>query len=396
VTASDWAHVKLGEVLALAIDEVSVDPVASYPIAGVYSFGRGLLRRSELEGTDTTYKVFHRLHAGDFVLSQLKAWEGALARVPDSFDGLYVSPQFPTFRAAADRLDTRFLDCYFKQPHTWEELKRGSRGMGARRDSVSPKTFLDTVIPLPPLPEQKRVVARIEDLAARIGEARELKLRADEESESLLDAVIGQRFAELGTREVSPLSHVTSKIGSGSTPAGSAYSETGTPFIRSLNVRMRRFSADRLEFIDEATHARMAGTRVQSGDVLLNITGASIGRVTCFPPSLKEANVSQHVSIIRPDSGLGSRFLMYWLSQPAVQGLIFTTQKGATKQGFTKAQIERLEIPLLSIEEQNEVVVDLDRHASFAEKLIDLQRQRSVELDSLEPSVLAKAFAGGL
>jgi type I restriction enzyme, S subunit len=69
--------VPLGEVMDLSIDAVAVDPAASYPISGVYSFGRGLFAREPLTGSETTYKVFHRLHANDFVLSKLKAWEGA-------------------------------------------------------------------------------------------------------------------------------------------------------------------------------------------------------------------------------------------------------------------------------------------------------------------------------
>ena len=93
--SSGWPLVTLGNVLELKIDAVSVDASATYQIAGVYSFGKGLLARGPLPGTETTYKVFHRLHKDDFVLSQLKAWEGALARVPASFDGWFLSPQFP-------------------------------------------------------------------------------------------------------------------------------------------------------------------------------------------------------------------------------------------------------------------------------------------------------------
>ena len=104
-----------GEVLRVAIDGVPVDPSASYPIAGVYSFGRGLLSRAPLLGSETTYKVLHRLHADDFVLSRLKGWEGALAKIP-SFDGWFLSPQFPTFRALTDQLDISYLDWYCNNP----------------------------------------------------------------------------------------------------------------------------------------------------------------------------------------------------------------------------------------------------------------------------------------
>lgn len=180
----------LGEVLDLSIDAVPVDPATLYPVAGVYSFGRGLFAREPIGGSETTYKVFHRLHANDFVLSKLKGWEGALAKIPTSFDGWFLSPQFPTFRAKPDRLDISFLAWYCKQSVVWEQLRNKSRGMGARRDSVSPTTFLALDIPLPSLPEQRRIVARIEELAARIEEARGLRRQAVEEAEALRRALI--------------------------------------------------------------------------------------------------------------------------------------------------------------------------------------------------------------
>src|SRR3990170_7962026 len=113
--SNSWPLAPFGEVLRLSIDAVQVDPSASYPIAGVYSFGRGSLSRGPLPGSQTTYKVLHRLHKDDFVLSQLKGWEGALAKVPRSYDGWYLSPQFPTFRAIPGRLDIAYLDWYCKQ-----------------------------------------------------------------------------------------------------------------------------------------------------------------------------------------------------------------------------------------------------------------------------------------
>ena len=169
-----WSLVPLGDVLSLDIDAVPVDSTASYEFAGVYSFGRGLFYRDEVRGSETTYRVFHRLHRDQFVMSQPKGWEGALARVTEAFDGKFLSPVFPTFSANADRLDIRYLELYFKQAKTWYVLERMSKGIGARRNSVYPDMLFSLEIPLPPLPEQQRIVARIERLAAKIEEARGL------------------------------------------------------------------------------------------------------------------------------------------------------------------------------------------------------------------------------
>lgn len=179
--------------------------------------------------------------------------------------------------------------------------------------------------------------------------------------------------------EYKPLRELTSKIGSGSTPKGGekAYPRTGIPFIRSMNVRMCRFTWEGIAYIDEATHNAMKSTQVQPNDVLLNITGASIGRVTCAPADLKEGNVNQHVAIIRPLPGLNPHYLMYWLAHPHVQSLINNQQKGFSRQGYTKAQIQALEVPLPPLSEQRRVV------ARITELISRLKRAREKHLKAM-------------
>ena len=161
---SRWPTVALGEVMATKIDAVPATSLPTANLAGVYGFGRGLFRRGQMSPMETTYKSFHRLHAGDFVISSPKAWEGAIARIPNEFDGWFLSPVFPTFRADETRLDTRYLDWYCKREQVWQQLQGKAKGMGARRESVSPAQFLSIGIPLPPIAEQRAIVARLDAL----------------------------------------------------------------------------------------------------------------------------------------------------------------------------------------------------------------------------------------
>jgi type I restriction enzyme, S subunit len=165
-----WSVVPLGSVLKTYIDAVPSTQLDTANLAGVYGFGRGLFRRGPISPTETTYKVFHRLNAGDFVISSPKAWEGAVARIPDDFDGWFLSPVFPTFRADAKRLDTRFLGWYCRRDAVWRQLQGKAQGMGARRETVSPAQFLSLEIPLPSLAEQQTVVNRLEALTEKTQE----------------------------------------------------------------------------------------------------------------------------------------------------------------------------------------------------------------------------------
>ena len=170
-----WPVVALGEVVRLDLDTVTVDPTESYETVGVYSFGRGLFDRRPVLGSESSYKKFNRLGAEHFVLSLLFGWEGALSSVAERFVGKYVSPYFPTFRCDPKRLDVKYLDWFTKRPSVWESLKAQSSGLGDRRRTLKPDHLLNISIPLPPLNEQQRIVAKLDKVAGLVGEARSLR-----------------------------------------------------------------------------------------------------------------------------------------------------------------------------------------------------------------------------
>ena len=107
------------------------------------------------------------------------------------------------------------------------------------------------------------------------------------------------------------LADATTKVGSGATPRGgkASYKESGTPLIRSMNVHFDGFKYDRLAYLDDAQARALDAVEVRANDVLLNITGAAIGRVTVTPARMDGARVNQHVCIIRPKPELNPSFL---------------------------------------------------------------------------------------
>ena len=147
-----------------------------------------------------------------------------------------------------------------------------------------------------------------------------------------------------------PLGEHCLKIGSGATPTGGkdGYQKDG-PFalIRSQNVHNESFKPNGLAFISEEQAKKLDGVAVESGDVLLNITGDSVARVCQALPKYLPARVNQHVAIIRPKpSDFDSRFVRYFLASPAQQDFMLgLAAAGATRNALTKVMIERFEIP---------------------------------------------------
>jgi type I restriction enzyme S subunit len=134
------------------------------------------------------------------------------------------------------------------------------------------------------------------------------------------------------------LGDLCSKTGSGSTPRGgkSVYQRKGVPFLRSQNVYNDGLRLDEVAYISHQTHEKMSGTSVEPGDLLLNITGGSIGRCCIVSDGLGEANVSQHVAIIRPAVDGIQRYLHRLILSPYFQSYVISEQTGAGRGGLPK------------------------------------------------------------
>ncbi len=184
----NWPVTPLSDLITLDLDKEAVNPTKEYEMVGVYSFGRGLFDREPVHGGSTSYRTFYRLHADHVVMSQLFGWEGALALSNDNFHGKYVSTQFPTFRVTP-RIDRSFLGWWLRLEKVWDELKAKAKGMGDRRRTLNPHALLSASIPLPALPEQRRIVAKIESLAVKTKEAKRLRQAIQNDMNALLIAM---------------------------------------------------------------------------------------------------------------------------------------------------------------------------------------------------------------
>ncbi len=194
------------------------------------------------------------------------------------------------------------------------------------------------------------------------------------------------------------LHRLATKIGSGATPRGGreTYHSDGIPLIRSMNVHFSGFRREGLAFINHAQAVALDNVRVSSRDVLLNITGASIGRVTIAPEDMEGARVNQHVCIIRPNHSIDPRFLSYYLSSAAIQRQISEEQSGVTRQALTKLKVLNFEIPVPPPAEQQRIVAVIEDHFSRLDEAVMLLERVQRNLKRYRVSVLKAAVEGRL
>jgi type I restriction enzyme S subunit len=390
-----WPTVKLGEVLSLWDNSVPTSQLDVVNIAGVYSFARGLFKRGPISPGTTSYKSYNRLVTDDFVISQPKAWEGALARVTPEFEGWYLSPVFPTFRANRERLEPTFLEWFCMREPVWTELQRNSRGIGARRETVSPEQFLALDIPLPSLAEQRRIVLRIEEVSKKVKEAVQLRSAASEEAHMLWPSVARDLFIpNEGWRSLSIESCCEAIIDyRGRTPPISA---TGIPHLTSANIRNERINWNTAKFVSEDVYTNYMTRGIpKPGDVIFTME-APLGE-TAVVPDARRFSLAQRTLLLRSDRTIiQPEFLATVLVSPDVREAIYTQSTGTTVKGIASKRLRQIKLPVPSLSEQSEIVGRLIQIHEFQEKLQEVQNNTSVELNALMPSILDRAFRGAL
>jgi type I restriction enzyme, S subunit len=392
--AQIWQRVKLGEVCNLVNGD-------AYRESDWSAVGVPIVRIQNLNDPDKPFNHWQGtlddrvvVNSGDVLL----AWSGTPGT---SFGthiwerGLAVLNQH-IFRVDLDhhRLDSRYA-VFAINEQLDEMIGRAHGAVGLRH--VTKREVESLEIPLPPLEEQRRIAARLREQLSILAKGR-AALEAQLEAAGALPganlrAVFEGEEAQRWPRH--RLEDMTTKIGSGFTPLGgyATYKLSGIPLIRSQNVLMNSFTTDGLAFISKEQDDEMESSRVQSGDVLLNITGASIGRVCVAPRDICPANVNQHVSVIRSNGELEPRFLSFFLSSPGFQKFIWRTQAGATRQALTKQIIENFVVPAPSLEIQRAITKRLDAEFSASTTLRESIEGMLSELEKLPAVLLRTAFS---
>jgi len=186
------------------------------------------------------------------------------------------------------------------------------------------------------------------------------------------------------------LNRITTKIGSGSTPRGGskAYTREGIPFLRSQNIWNDGIRLDDVAYISKEINEGMASTVVQPDDLLLNITGASLGRCALVPPDFGPANVSQHVTIVRLADTSAKHYLHLCFRSPLLQAMIWNRQVGMAREGLSKKVLEQFELPIPPLAEQSRIVAKVEELMALCDQLEQQQQDRRKLQNALRQSTL--------
>ena len=191
---------------------------------------------------------------------------------------------------------------------------------------------------------------------------------------------------------------LTIKIGAGSTPTGGAavYSTSGIKFIRSQNVYDDGLILTDVAYISEEINQKKSGSIVKPKDILLNITGGSIGRCALVPDDFDIANVNQHVIIIRLVNPELRKYLHDVITSPYIQEQILSRQVGSGRGGLSAETLSTFLIPLPPMNEQVSIIKKLQDCISYTLTIADAQRSVSDLVSATKSKILDLAIRGKL
>ncbi len=265
-----------------------------------------------------------------------------------------------------------------------------------------PQSFLEQQqIPLPPLPEQHRIVARIEELMTRIEEAKRLRKEASDGVKDILPSALTRVLsrAEKESWDTLKINEFADVKGGKRLPKGSSFAEGKTPYpyIRVIDFKNGTVDQSDLRFLTPEVERQISRYMISKDDVYISIAG-TIGLTGTVPDELDGSNLTENAAkiVIHEGSQVDKRFLVYFLASPMGKTQIDERWKAAGQPKLALKRITTIRVCLPSLDEQRRVVAYLDGIQDQAGHLRRVQSETQGELERTTGSVLATAFRGEL
>ncbi len=394
---NSWPKVRLGEVISHRKDFVRIDDLSTYKRCRVQLHAKGIVLRDLVTGNELKTKEQQICRSGDFLVAEIDAKVGGYGIVPDELDGAIVSSHYFLFEVDRTRLDRNFLGYFINTPDFFDQVSaRGTTNYAA----IRPSHVLEYQIPLPPLPEQQRIVAKIDQIAAKIAEANGLRSQSIAEVASVLDEALGHTFDEL-CRIFGriPIGSIAEVKGGKRLPAGRRLNDETTPYpyIRVSDMKDHSVDMKQLKYVPEDLFPLISRYTINSKDVYVTIAG-TIGYPGRITKELNGANLTENAAKLVFNSAveIDQDFVIYMLRTPQVKDHFGSKKTIAAQPKLALHRISATELPIPTFIEQRRIVTHLNNLEGKANGLKELQVHTAAELDALLPSILDKAFKGEL
>lgn len=285
-------------------------------------------------------------------------------------------------------------------------------GKGGAQQNISQSVLKSVSIPLPPLPEQHRIVSKLDSLMEKIEKNKQrldkIPTLLKRFRQSVLSAAINGNLTEdfrkknklLNSWKLIKAGDICNFITKGTTPKEYEFDKLGgIPFLKVYNIVNQKINFDyKPQFVSIKTHlGQLNRSKVFPGDVIMNIVGPPLGKVAIISNQFPEWNLNQALAIFRPNEKIISEYIYIILSEGTPINKIEREYRGiAGQSNISLEQCRNFDFHIPSILEQKEIVRQVEQLFAFADKIESRYTKAKEMLDKLPQSILAKAFRGEL
>ncbi len=378
-------RVRVGDIIELHRRQVDVDPAATYEEIGVRSFGHGIFHKEPIRGIDLGNKRVFEIHPGDLVLSNVFAWEGAVALAGKSERGRIGSHRFMTYRPRDKEVSNAYLRYFFISDMGVERLGIASPGSAGRNRTLAVSRFEEIEVPLPSMDEQRRISCHLDRVFSITRPLKDqVSVRDKVPARALLPSLVDTVIESTTPRRVEAGSFysVVSDVVHPGDPYGDAECFVGLQHIESHTGR--RIGS--LPLGDETGRK----FRFRPGDVTFGYLAPYLNKVW-VADCVGLCSVDQYV--LRPSEGVDAELLAYVLRSAST----LAQSEGLTHNLVLPRLRSKLLAGILVADPRSlgeETKERLNRVTERVLRLSDLEKRRTDLCSSVMPSALNRAFAG--
>lgn len=393
---SSYKMVPLKEVLTKSEESIDINPEGRYKQVTVQLWGKGVNQRNEVRGIEISSERRMVVRSKQFILSRIDARNGAFGIIPEFLDGAVVSNDFPVFNLNTSLIFPDFLGWMSKTRDFVEICKSASEGT-TNRVRLKVDRFLESEIPLPLLHEQRRIVARIEELAARIDEARELRRKAVGGTNVLMSSAVeslcfDDEYPMISFGEIL----MDLKNGIYKPPE---YWGQGLPCVRMYNIEGPRMNTDQLQLL-EVTVEEIDLYACEQGDLIFNRVNSAdlVGKTGLITGSYPLCTFESKNMRIRVDcKKILPEYAAIVLNSRVIRDYYLKTLKQQCGMAtLNQGHVRAIPIHLPPLNEQQRITGYLKSLQSKLDAIKRHQAETAAELDALLPSILERVFRGEL
>lgn len=310
-------------------------------------------------------------------------------------DTIYYLNQRVGKLSPSNKLNRTFL-YYFLQTKSEESLAIAG---GAAQPNLSTEQIKNFIIPLPPLPEQQRIVSILNEAFAAIAKAKANAEQNLKNAKELFESYL-QRVFENGDWETKTILEI-SKVVNGYAFASKDFKPTNTiKSIKITNVGVKEFVEESDNYLPEKLKEILKDFQVREGNIVIALTRTIISaglKVAVVPASYDGALINQRVAALVPNEKLvNQNFLYYYLTTNGVAKYVLEHANTLMQPNLSINDLKNLHVPIPSFQLQQSIVSQLDALRMETQKLEAVYRKKIADLEELKKSLLKKAFSGEL